>query len=349
MKILIVNNNQFGYHLDTYKYCECLSADNDVTYICFDFGFDKFESNKINVIYVKRDAYFISRVYLFFKSILDLIKINNYDVIFVKHFKFCFPIALMNKNVILDIRTSSVNKSKYKRFLEDSILKFDSLFYKKITVISESVAKRLNVKFDCILPLGADSFGKLDNTDYKNGFNLVYIGTYTGRNLHEFIKGLSIYINSGGVVNSMYIIGHGSKEDYDLINREVFSNGLNEVVKLTGFLNHKESYEYIKKANVGVAYVPITPFYDKQPVTKTIEYLATGLPVLATATLGNSIYINNSNGVLVGDNPKSVCQGLKDFMCLSFDNSTFELNFNSWDIVSEKLYHFMESVKHEIR
>jgi glycosyltransferase involved in cell wall biosynthesis len=347
MKILIVNNNQFGYHLDTYKYCENLSVDNNVTYICFDFGMRKIKLENVKVIYLSRSNSFFSRALLFFKSINAEIKINSYDIVFVKHFKYCFPISFMHHKVILDIRTASVDKRLYKRRLEDLILKFDSLFFKHISIISESVAKRISIKFSCILPLGADPFGKIDTICYKNGFDLIYVGTYTGRNLHEFILGMSLYIDSGGLIRSMTIIGSGCEKEYNLICEIISEKKLENIVKFTGFLTHNELYQYVKKANVGVSYVPQTPFYDKQPVTKTIEYLATGLPVIATSTEGNSIYVNSSNGILIEDNPNSVCEGLNKLHRTVFVSSTFEKKFCSWGVVSSNLYQFMESIENE--
>jgi hypothetical protein len=35
-KLLIINKIQFGYHTDTFKYCQYLKDEFDITYICFD-------------------------------------------------------------------------------------------------------------------------------------------------------------------------------------------------------------------------------------------------------------------------------------------------------------------------
>ena len=39
--ILIIIKNQFGYHTDYTKYCEYLNSEFNITYLCFDAGYEK--------------------------------------------------------------------------------------------------------------------------------------------------------------------------------------------------------------------------------------------------------------------------------------------------------------------
>jgi len=66
----------------------------------------------------------------------------------------------------------------------------------------------------------------------------------------------------------------------------------------------------LSKHNVGVSYVPITPYFDVQPPTKTFEYLLAGMPVIATRTKENEKVINEYNGVLIDDTPEDFRNGL---------------------------------------
>ena len=57
--------------------------------------------------------------------------------------------------------------------------------------------------------------------------------------------------------------------------------------------------------------VPITSYYDCQPVTKTYEYIASGLFTIATQTYANKQIINDGlNGVLIDDTAGAFCESL---------------------------------------
>jgi len=85
---------------------------------------------------------------------------------------------------------------------------------------------------------------------------------------------------------------------------------LNDTIETTGYIHNDQLNTYFEKANIGVSYVPITPYYTHQPPTKTYEYLLSGLPVLATATIENAKIIDDSCGVLIQDNEEDIERGL---------------------------------------
>ena len=51
-KILFIDNQQFGYLTDSYKYCEILKDRYEITYLCFDKGFEKQTVEGVRVKYV---------------------------------------------------------------------------------------------------------------------------------------------------------------------------------------------------------------------------------------------------------------------------------------------------------
>jgi glycosyltransferase involved in cell wall biosynthesis len=87
---------------------------------------------------------------------------------------------------------------------------------------------------------------------------------------------------------------------------------LGEIVELSGYIQRDELDSYFSRANVGVSYVPITDYYNFQPVTKTYEYFLAGLPVIATATYEHKRIIEPHNGVLILNTPQSFAQGLEN-------------------------------------
>ena len=76
-------------------------------------------------------------------------------------------------------------------------------------------------------------------------------------------------------------------------------------------LPHFELQPFFDSCNIGISYVPVTDYYNHQPVTKTYEYIMSGLVCLGTGTYENEIVINENNGVLCADNPESFARALK--------------------------------------
>jgi glycosyltransferase involved in cell wall biosynthesis len=75
--------------------------------------------------------------------------------------------------------------------------------------------------------------------------------------------------------------------------------------------------EFLQAANIGVSFVPITPYYDMQPVTKTYEFLLAGMPMIATRTTQNKRFVNDTNGVLIDDTAESFADGLAEIKAKS--------------------------------
>jgi len=69
--------------------------------------------------------------------------------------------------------------------------------------------------------------------------------------------------------------------------------------------------EYVRAFDIGFAYVPDKPQYRDQPPSKTVEFLAANLPVLATNTPGNQEFIDSGeNGHLVSHDIDAYANGL---------------------------------------
>ena len=51
-RLLIINKEQFGSLTDSYKWCQYLRDDYDITFICFDSGRDKLSQDGVIVKYV---------------------------------------------------------------------------------------------------------------------------------------------------------------------------------------------------------------------------------------------------------------------------------------------------------
>jgi glycosyltransferase involved in cell wall biosynthesis len=112
-------------------------------------------------------------------------------------------------------------------------------------------------------------------------------------------------------------------------------------IELIGRVNQSELHNYFNIAHIGISLIPIKPWFENQPPTKTFEYLVSGLPVLATATKENKKVITKENGILINDDIDSIKDGLRKIMKGFLDQS-----FNSQKIMeTNKMYSWEYIVK----
>lgn len=306
-KILFICKEQFGYHIDSYKYCCLLGEDYDITYLCFDKGQEHIDCKRqnVSVIYVSWKGKKLFRSLRFIVKALREIY-SNKSIVFVIYLPgfFIFKLLAPFKKMILDIRTLSVSPNPRKRKIEDYILYLSTFIFSYVTVISNGVANKLLLSNDksSLLPLGADSIA-FSLKSFER-IKLLYVGTLTGRNIIDTLKGLLIFNQKYPDLYITYdIVGEG--DDKVLLKDFIETHNLNDRVLMHGYLSHDRLTKLFSECNVGVAYVPITPYYEEQPSTKVFEYAMSGLYTIATDTNANRAVINKENGILIKDNSSS--------------------------------------------
>ncbi len=353
-KLLIINKVQFSYHTDSYKYCQNLKNEFDITYICFDTNETKIIETGIEVLYVPHKGSFIIRGINFIKFCRKYIRDNQIDLIFAVYFQMVFllKLSLPFHRFILDIRTGSVSQDIKKRKMYDRIMRFESLFFKHITIISECLRVKLKLKKQkChILPLGADPLSETDKS--FTSMHLLYVGTLNSRNIDETVKGFSIFLsmlNQSGLDITYDIFGNGTKEMEMLLKDTIKDENLEKVVKFHGRKTHEQLKSHFNQCNVGVSYVPITDYFQCQPPTKTFEYIMSGLVCIGTNTEENKKLINSKNGVLCENTPESFAQSLKQlymhkntYQSYSIKKTLSEYTWNN--IIRKKLKPYINEI-----
>ena len=311
-KILFINQTQFGYHVDYYYYAISLKKDYEVSYVAWDNGFDKIEGRNVNLIYIKRDGNKLQRILRY--ALLVLKNIINNDIIFINYFIGASFIRLLfpNKCNVLDIRSVSVQKSSLKRIFKNGLIRLESYVFRKVTTISYETAKKLklNLKTVDVIPLGGEIF----DTSIKqfDKINILYVGTFHNRNILETIKGFDYYFqqNKQSKIEITYtIIGYGYNKEEKIIT-EAINKIRNSRIRYVGRVKYTDLPKYFKQHNVGLSYVPITEYFNDQPPTKTLEYLLSGMPVLATATKANSELVKKETGVIINDGYMDISRGI---------------------------------------
>jgi glycosyltransferase involved in cell wall biosynthesis len=351
-RLLIVNPKQFGYHPDTYYYGKWAQAEFQITYHGFDTGRPKLDPQGMEIHYVPGRGSLVTRYLRFLRSCLAECG-RDYDVIFIKYFGGCslLPLRHPRRRFVLDIRTGSIAQNPLQRRWQDLLVRVESLGFRHVTVISTSLARKLDLAQAHLLPLGADPVAT--SPKEFSALHLLYVGTLHGRHLEDTLTAFHrFYLAVGCTAEMTYdILGDGLPGERNRLRAWVKDHGLENVVSLPGFVPHGALARYYEKCNVGVSYIPINPIYDCQPPTKTFEYLLAGLPVIATNTSENAAVITADNGLLIDDTPEAFYEALQKLRnnrgSYSSDRIRTEALRYSWEtIVRDNLVPYLHSLIH---
>ncbi len=308
--LLLVTRDQFGYHVDPYAYARELTRHAAVTYFCWDYGRPRVEVPGVRVIYSSREGNVAARNLRFLRELLELV--GEFD----QSLLFYFPgVSLVHgwaeqRRLICDVRTGNVGGSAVRRWLFDRLLSLEMRTFRNRSFISEGLGRRFGFDHFNVLPLGA-SVTPLVPRDYR-AFQLLYVGTFSSRRMEEAVRGFGLFRAEMDPDFSCHftLIGSGTPAEEQRLRETVAEADMAGAVTFTGYVQREQLTAYFQAANIGVSYVPITPYFDHQPVTKTYEYLLAGLPVIGTATSGQHSVITPENGVLIQDDPAAFAAGL---------------------------------------
>ena len=315
-KLLIVNGAQFGHSSGHYFYCKYLVKEFSITYICYDRGLTRMFLDGVEIYYVSFKGGKIFRILRFLKECIRQSLSVKPHILLVTYFNLCFLLALLcrSNKAILDIRTGSLKKNCIFRNIDNKVILVQSIFFNRVIILSENLLKKLQIlrKKSNVIPLGSEIIFKGKHN--FNSLNLLYIGTFDDRNIEVTIKGLHMFLQKfeyNSIKIFYTIIGFGSEIETKKIMKSISENKMDEFVKFEGRKNFEEFSPYFEQSNIGIVFIPQTPWYDCQPSTKLFEYMLSGMPVIASDTYENRLIVNESNGVLINDSAEDFCNGLK--------------------------------------
>ncbi len=314
MKILYLGLGEFGSLPEHYHQVSHLRARGHlVSYIGFSSRED-IVGEKDGVLHLRYSGPLRSRIRLF-STVRCFLQDCRPDAVVVPYFKGCSVFTLFIRSAILDIRTVSVHEWRPVRVVENILIRLESWLFSRGFVVSEELRRELRISDAFVLsPQGAQKPKEIVAKSWSR-LRLLYVGTLHNRRLHEFVQGLAIYVSADGIgiIDEFIIIGHGSGSDRQRLVASIEAAGLS-IVKFVGEIRHPNLQPFLDRGNVGVSYVPVTPYFNLQPVTKTSEYRLNGMAVLATNTVGNKKVIRDEDGVIHGDNPNAVAQALRELV-----------------------------------
>lgn len=311
-KLLIIAPYQFGELSDCYYWAKYATIEGwNVTYIGYKYKSREIKERSYPGVRVKSVMHYNNRLLLgvmfYLKCILEILFFNHCNIVICR-MPMCqiLPKLFYKRNVILDVRTLSVSKNLKIREEQDNALIEQKKYFKKCSVISEGVGRKIGAPYT-ILPLGAEPLSVKPKCFEK--MRLFYIGTFDNRNLSVFIEGLALFQKRSGCDVSFDIVGGGTAEEILSIEKSIVDSGVSNV-RMHGYLTHDEAQKFFDECNVGVCFVPVTDYYQYQPPTKLYEYLLSGMVCIATNTHSNKEVVNEKNGVIVYDTADGVCEGM---------------------------------------
>ncbi|MBU0707638.1 glycosyltransferase [Patescibacteria group bacterium] len=299
--------------------------------------------------------------FAFYKQIVAIHRSSPVDVVHILNPFFlafiCLKLIWLRNlfhkekiKTIFDVRTGPIRRG-YRKWLSRSLMRLASFFADRTTVLDRSLAQHIfGDKNTVVLPLGVNQmlFTPKPETRasqrHKLGFResdfvFIYSGSMDRRRaLKALIQGFILASNNFHHIK-LLMIGDGN-DRVDL--KKYAQKKLPGYIEFSGQIPYQKMPEFLQMADVALSYIPQKSYYEYQPPLKTPEYLATGLPVLATNTSGNKVFIKDGwNGVIINDTPEEILRGITKIIATKDSlrkNTRSDINRFSWDtIVNDKL------------
>ncbi len=311
--LLIINTKQFGYVAGYHYYAKYLKDDFSIRFICFDHKMPRVKMDNVDIRYLSMPRLRYLRLIYFVLCVLKELYSNKYHSVFMVYHKLAWLVKALCpfSNIVLDIRTGAINRQPLVRKFNNLFIRFNTIFFNKVTILSESLRKLLKLPETktTILPLGAELF-QVDRS--YDAMKLFYLGTLNTRNIDQTVQGFSRFYRQYKDTSeiSYDIVGYGTADEEARLNNVIDELGLRNVVVFHGRKNHDELLPFLEKCNIGVSYVPVTPFFDCQPPTKTYEYILSGMFCIATGTFENKRCISTQNGIICDSTPEAFSEAL---------------------------------------
>jgi len=333
--------------MDSYYYSYYLRDKFTISYISF-YQNHKLINSGINCIYVKGSSNF-HKYFNLFKTIVLFLKNSEISIIYFIYFKgvSLYRILAYGRNTILDIRSGYISYNPVKNYFFNFLLLLEAQLFRDRIIISESLARHIGIKNVVIIGLGGINLN-IKKREHSS-FNFTYVGVLNNRGIDILIRAFCKYARNSSNDIKLHIVGDiFTKTGYELIRLKNYLSC--DRILFYGYLANKDLKRVLEITDFSISYVPITPFYNYQPVTKTYEALVNGIPVLATSTYENCRIIGKKNGILILDCENEIERGL-DLAYNKLHRNEIEIIEQSYreyeweNIVKNRLVPFINNLK----
>jgi len=314
LRLLVAGRDQFGYMTDSYQHVFHLRDTFALTYLGWESELPPITLERVNIAHFSGTGNKLVRYVAFLLRVLAEIRRGDYDLVMLYYFPGVgiFPGLAPGRTYVLDIRSGYVRNSEILRWFFNRWTLLDSLMFRHVTIISDSLREFLHIskKKAHVLPLGA-TVPEVAPKRFES-MRLLYVGSLELRHIHRTVEGFGRFFRDGGAdVKPTYdIVGFGLPGDEQALRAAIAQSGCPEAIRFHGRVPYTELGPFFERNNIGIAFVPLVDYYHCQPPTKLFEYLLAGMAVLATSTFENVRIMADHTGVLIEDTAEAVYHGL---------------------------------------
>ncbi len=284
--------------------------------------------------FLKKGFNIITHNLIKIKLVKELIKISNIDIIQTRdnvfdglialkirkkyNIPFVYQLNFIQLETNLDYRNKSVLLTLYKKFflvILNYILKKADVIL-TISTYMQNYLKKKKIEAQKIftLPMGVNSknfYPNQKNEKLRSKYKLqdkiifIYIGSLAKkRRLEIILKAFSLVTKE--VMNAkLLIVGDGDgKGELEKLSMNL---NLEKYIIFTGKIPYKIIPKYICLADIGLSPIPPIDNYKLSSPTKTLEYMACGLPVIGNREIFEmkNVISKSNGGILVDFNAAS--------------------------------------------
>lgn len=336
----------------------------EITAICIGDHNLKFLDNdeKINIVRLElsKNVNHKWRNFVFSLKLINILKTNNFSIVHIdtscRYFGLIKILSRSSAKFVYHILSYPVTNSGFARFKNMLTIYLQCIVIDKVIIQSQEIKERWfgikHLKNTVVIPVGFDKnlFFPIKGdikSKYKKILNIaescpiiVYSGVISQfRELEKLIISMSIVCKSYQHAK-LLMVGRGNADNS--LKSLARSLGIEESIIFTGYVSHNEVVNYVGIADIAISYVPINESYNYNPPLKTFEYLACGMPTIATKTISNKNIIDNGvNGILVSDTPDEISNAVIEL--LSNSEKRKNISQNARGSISNYDYKYLAS------
>lgn len=304
----------------------------------------------------------------FLRKVAHEVRRASPDIVHVFHFRGSglLPLLVRDKRIkwIIDVRTVHVENRRLEPekhpWLKTRITWLETQVYNHIFALTPTIKKWLqpSIRPISLVPLGADVHKLRDLANVNGRIELrtrlgipqdakvfLYSGSLSpSRRVDKVIRAFADLVANGFISYFVFIGGVRSvDEQRECIILKSYADlcerlGIEEYVRFTGWMPYNEAVKYYSIGDIGVVYMPPKTAHTKQPPTKLIEYMASGLLAVGNDVPGVTEFIRDEEtGILCGNSVEELTEGMRRALqVLSHPQSLQRIKQTAWESVRDR-------------